>query len=646
MDQVKKSGGAESPGGVSQRSMSAVSVTSTDSVAAVSLHDKNAIAIPNADKENEKHMASNKISGVPEQSPLTVDAQQDTVGSETVTADPSVISTPGTVGAPSDTVTPEGGGTPGSRGSSSRTSIESAEGSSQNKKPRRKKRRRKREGRREPVTVVSRSNIIRDPLYVCLGQSFPSDDDVGNAASAPEADPKRATIAGADNVVAYVTTTNIDGPGLSSASTAATVDKTVEEAELVKEKAVLTAVLNDLIECLELHSSNYDKSEGNGREQGNGLVDHRSKLAGASPMRKAKRQRSPRDTSRKKRGGREELRLDFPTGEASSPQLQRLRTPVERQAVEPHSQHAVACREKAPNSPVTSTYLKNKEEDCVIEKDPAGAAAVTELGHVDNKQHEGSQDIVGLAERKLYEAPLVFFSMSRTESSERNQIVPSKRSSGYAAGSETTEPFVSKRDDEDDDEEDRGCLDMAFGADSFTEDLEIVEMGRISAPSPNTVSAIQGCWHDFLAPIKMVSKYIQTECWNEPETESSFSEVVRKHRSTSTKTLKGACSLQITVPDSHATAAGGLRSEESSVEELTKIFAAYSSSPVAHMGKDEFGRADVKGVVRDRNFGVPSPMAGGGTTIASPPTSVVAQGCTCDGGSSPAGLVYNSAAEE
>ncbi|KAH6938405.1 hypothetical protein HPB50_009135 [Hyalomma asiaticum] len=466
MDQVKKSDGVESPGGVSQRSVSAVSVTSTDSVAAVSLHDKDAIAILNADK-NETPMTRNNIAGVPEQSPLTVDAQQDAVGSETMTADPSVISTPGTGGAPSDAVTPEGGGTPGSRGSSSRTSIESAEGGSRNKKPRRKKRRRKREGRREPVVVVSRSNIIRDPLYACLGQSFPSDDDAGNAASAPEADPKPATIAGADNVVAYVTATNMDGSGLSSASTAATVDKAVEEAELVKEKAVLTAVLNDLIECLELHSSNYDKSEENGREQGNGLVDHRSKRAGASPVGKAKRRRSPRDTSRKKRGEREELRLDFPTGEASPLQLQRLRTPVERQAVEPHSQHAVACRDEAPNSPVTSTYLKNNEEDCGVEKGPGGAAAVTELGHVDDKQHKGSQDIVGLAERKVHEAPLVFFSMSRTESSERNQIAPSKRSSGYMAGSETTEPFFSKGDDEDEDEEDRGCLDMAFGAGFF-----------------------------------------------------------------------------------------------------------------------------------------------------------------------------------
>ncbi|KAL3219405.1 hypothetical protein MRX96_030423 [Rhipicephalus microplus] len=184
---------------------------------------------------------------------------------------------------------------------------------------------------------------------------------------------------------------------------------------------------------------------------------------------------------------------------------------------------------------------------------------------------------------------------------------------------------------------------MAFGADSLTEDFGLAQVGSGNASSANIASGIQGCWHDFLAPIKMVSKYIQTECWNEPETESSFSEVVRRHRSGSSKALERACSLQIAVPEHQAAAAGGHRSEGSSVEELAKIFAAYSSSPASHHGNDEFGRADVKGVVHDRNFVLRSPTGDAGTTTASPPAAVNLAICTCNDRRSSANAFYKGA---
>ncbi|KAH7962985.1 hypothetical protein HPB52_019035 [Rhipicephalus sanguineus] len=625
MDQAKKSDGCALPSGMSRKSTSADSVASTDSVAAVSTNDKDAIAKIEVEKADEAHMARSEIPGALERTPQTIGEKQEAGGSEPVAADPTVISAPGTGGMASNTVTSEGAAMAAARESSSRTSSTSIESVSRAKRSRHKKRRRKKKGRREPVVVVSRSNIIRDPLYVCLGQSFPSDDDARNAAAAAAADPKQASSAGADNVVAYVTSTNVDGPGLSSASNAATVEKAAaEQAELIEEKAVLNAVLRDLMECLELHSSKYAKNEEDAEEMGNGLVKARKKRTGASSKGEAKRKSSPDDNRRSKSDESEDRRLDVPMGEVSWLQAQRLSTAQAKQAVEPHYQQAITGREKALKSP------ENKERDCVVDKGPECPAAAAELGHFEDKHHKQSQDVVGRAASKRYEAPLVFFSASRTESRS------GQGSSGYVAGSETS------KEDDDDEEEDRGYLGMAFGGDSLTEDLGLAQVESVNASSLNMASGIQGCWHDFLAPIKMVSKYIQTECWNEPETESSFSEVVRKHRSGSSKALQRACSLQIAVPEHQADAAGGLRSEGSSVEELAKIFAAYSSSPASRQGNDEFGRADVKGVVRDRNFGVPSPTGDPGMTTASPPAVQV---CTCSDGRSSANVLYKSAAE-
>lgn len=623
MNQEKKD--TSSPGGISQAS--AASVASTDSVAA-SVHNEDTVPLQAVGNESEARMADDEVPGALEYLPHTVDANEQATGGPT--AEPSIVGTPGSGAMPSKGISPEGGVTPEDLSRTSFTSID-GEGGSRCKKPRRKKSRRSKEHRREPVVVVSRSNILRDPLHVCLGRPFPSDDDAGSAARA--ADPKPAPSAATDSVVAYVTSTNVDDPGLCSASSAATVEKAADQAELINEKAVLNAILSDLMECLELRSSfKYDMANEDGQEQRNGLSEPRGERGGTSSKGEGKRESNPTDTCEKES---EERCPDVSMGEASL--LQQLCPVEEKQAVEPHAQRCIAGSEEVQRSPVSSA-LDNKEGDHGVGKRPESPAAATELGDREANKQKQSQDVV------VHEAPLVFVSMSRTESGERNQIARFKGRSAYVTGAETKEPFVSKQDDGDDDEEeeeDRGCLDMAFGAGSFTDDLDLGQLGPGNASSPNTASGIQGCWHDFLGPIKMVSKYIQTECWNEPESESSFSEVARKHRSGSTKNLQRACSLQITVPERRP--AGGLCSEESSAEELAKIFAAYSASPAARV--DESGRADVKGVVRDRNFGVPSPTTtGGGTTTASPPAARVVQGSTCDGRSS-ATVVHGSAAE-
>ncbi|XP_065304421.1 uncharacterized protein [Dermacentor albipictus] len=639
MNQEKK--GATSPSGMSKKP--AASVESTDSVVA-SVHDKDAVPLLVVEKDSAARKTDDETPGALQPLQQMVDANENATGSESLTADSSVVGTPGTGTNPSMGRTPEDGVTPEARGSLSRACItgsDSSEGSSRCKISRRKKSHRSKEGRRQPVVVVSRRNILRDPLHVCLGRPFPSNEDAGSAATA--ADPKAAPSAGTDNVVAYVTSTNVDGAGLGSASTAATVEEAAEQAELANEKAFLNAILNDLMECIELHSSfKYDVAEDDEQEQRNGLAEPRGERRGSSSKGEGKREPNSAGTCQKES---EQRRPDVATGEASLLPLQQPYPTEVKQAVEPHALRSIAGREEAQKSAVNSA-LDNKEGDYGVDKRPESPDAATKLGVLEDNKQKRSQDVV------VHEVPLVYFSMSRTEPTERNEIAPSKGSSGHVTYPGMKEPFVSKQDDGDDDEEeeeeDRGYLDMAFGAGSFTDDLDLGRMGPGNASSPNTASGIQSCWHDFLAPIKMVSKYIQTEWWKEPESESSFSEVVRKRRSGSTKTLHRACSLQITVPERRAAAAGGLGSEESSVEELAKIFAAYSSSPTARVGKDESGRADVKGVVRDRNFGVPSPTTaagGGGTTTASPTAAaVVVQGCTCDDRAS-ATVVHGSAAE-
>ncbi|KAH8010183.1 hypothetical protein HPB51_025618 [Rhipicephalus microplus] len=626
MEKAKKNNDGTTPSGISHKSMSAASVASTDSLAALSANNKDAIAALEVGKVKKAEIAGSKIAGALERTPKVVGDQQDVGESETVALDPADISTPGTSGMPSNTETPEGGWTPAAQESSSGTSIERAESTesvSRTKRSRRKKGRRKKEGRREPVVVVSRKNIIRDPLYVCLGQPFPSDDDAKNAAAAAEADPKRASTAGVDNVIAYVMSMNVDDPGLNIKSNAATVENTAGQAELIKEKAVLNAVLADIMECLKLHSSRCVKAEEDEEEVRNSLAKARKKRTEKSSKGELKRKSNPGDNRRSGGEESEARQLDVPMGELSQLHAQRHNQSQKKQTVEPHYPLAVTGKVKARNS------LESKEGDCVVDEKPERPAVVTEVRQFEDEHQKRSRDVTGCTARRRYEAPLVFFSTSCANSSEQG-------SSGYVAGSETTK-------EDDDDEENRGYLDMAFGADSLTEDFGLAQVGSGNASSANIASGIQGCWHDFLAPIKMVSKYIQTECWNEPETESSFSEVVRRHRSGSSKALERACSLQIAVPEHQAAAAGGHRSEGSSVEELAKIFAAYSSSPASHHGNDEFGRADVKGVVHDRNFVLRSPTGDAGTTTASPPAAVNLAICTCNDRRSSANAFYKGA---
>ncbi|KAL3219404.1 hypothetical protein MRX96_030422 [Rhipicephalus microplus] len=251
-------------------------------------------------------------------------------------------------------------------------------------------------------------------LCTCAwGQPFPSDDDAKNAAAAAEADPKRASTAGVDNVIAYVMSMNVDDPGLNIKSNAATVENTAGQAELIKEKAVLNAVLTDIMECLKLHSSRCVKAEEDEEEVRNSLAKAWKKRTEKSSKGELKRKSNPGDNRRSGGEESEARQLDVPMGELSQLHAQRHNQFQKKQTVEPHYPLAVTGKVKARNS------LESKEGDCVVDEKPERPAVVTEVRQFEDEHQKRSRDVTGCTARQRYEAPLVFFSRSCANSSEQ-----------------------------------------------------------------------------------------------------------------------------------------------------------------------------------------------------------------------------------
>ncbi|KAK8759167.1 hypothetical protein V5799_003204 [Amblyomma americanum] len=516
--------------------------------------------------------------------------------------------------------------TPDISGSDSMSSVASMDGSveirKKGKKPKRsgkKSRKRRQEGGRGTVVVINRTNILRDPFYVCVGRPFLNDEEE----AAPEPNPGCE----ADKVVAYVTSTNVDG----CASAA------IEKAELIKEKAMLDAVLRDLIELLELHSVRQEKSDAEAG-QPNGLIgaylekkgDHFSKHENMNP-----------NVTVACRNEREAIHPNIPVLDANLAH-QEHPSPVRKQAMnEGHPPQCIVTDEVRQG--MMNNSQMNQDNTCGHDQRPASSGTAAAFEHRKAAMQEHTFNTANSV-LKVYEAPFAIFSMSLTDSSDRNQPAPSKDSSGYLGGSET-EPVRSKPDDDD-----NGFLDMAFGAGSFTEDYGLGQLPSDgeNPSSPTTVGGgcNTGCLNNLLRPITMVSKYIQTDCWDGPASESSFSEVVRQtsHHKSSTKILQRPCSMQISVPQRRA-ATGGGSGGSSSAEELEKIFAAYSP-PSKPGGKDASGRADLKkGMLRDRNFNLPSSAEGGADTAPPSTPAGVAQQCAFGGGSQAVTMVEEGPAK-
>lgn len=528
--------------------------------------------------------------------------------------------------ATSGEVTPDISGNSTSRSSlaSTESSAEMQKKGKQLRRSGKKRRKRRQEGGRDIVVVTNRTNILRDPFYVCVGRPFPNEEEQTAAEENKGFD--------ADKVVAYVTSTSVDG------SASAAIEKAVRQAELVKEKAVLDAVLRDLIDLLELHSVRQEKPEAEA-EQPNGLIGPRFEKQGDHFSKRENVSSNLADTCQNESEANHPDGIVVDAGLAQSEQL----SSIKKQAVrEEHPPQCLVANGEVRQHPANSSQA-NQDHTSGSNQRPESSGATTASESRRVALHEHTLDVAS-ATLKVYEAPLIFFSMSLTESSERNQPAPSKDSSGYLGGSET-EPVRSKPD-----EDDHGFLDMAFGAGSFTNHCGLGQMPpdgeNASSPTALGGGCTPGCWNNFLQPITMVSKYIQTDCWNNPASESSFSDVVRQtsHHKSSTKILQRPCSMQISVPQRRAAAGGG--TNYSSAEELEKIFAAYSP-PSTPGGKDFSGRADMKkGMLRDRNFILPSSAEGGADTAPpSTPAAVVRQRALDGGSKAVAAAVEESPAE-
>lgn len=484
--------------------------------------------------------------------------------------------TPGMSALPSEPATPDGAGTP-EPGSTSSFDTDDSHGPKDKKKSRRKKRSKNpHERHRERVVLNTRTNILRDPYNACLKQPFKGADKASDDQKAP----------GKDHVVAFVTSTSVDGHYVCP-SVIAAEKMTQQDIDLVKENATLNALLSNFIAGLELHHELKIRRKNNDKavRRLNGIIKPAAKRKGISfniPDTNLTTATSPN------------------LGSEAESSLWTHKSPVRFQEPQmPWPQPSLLNRASA--SPVSGIELGQDKSGGDDDKRPQSAAALGTF-----EAHKAS-----LGERPSDETPLIFFSSSLTDSSERQQLAGSffKGSSGYAGDSET-ESFVDGR----------GCLEAAFGGGSFSDDYG----HTLWSPVPNrrnthsdTSSAdrergeTSGCWHDrHRQPIKMVSKYIQTDCRNGPSLDSSGRDLehapLPPRLKTTTNSLQKPCSLQRALL--HRQATGG-HSEASSTEELEKIFSACSTSS-ARAGEDESGR--VKGMLHDRNFSVTSSSGSSG----------------------------------
>lgn len=514
---------------------------------------------------------------------------------------PEGVETPGTSAVMSEVATPDGAATPEGSVSSSSLDTEESRGSRAKKKTKRKKR--LHHGR---ATLNTRPNILRDPYHVCLGRPFKGEDNASANLNVP----------GKDHVVAFVTSTSVDALKISPSVIAA--EKVAQqEVDLVKENVTLNGLLSDLIECLKLDHELRMKSKDNDQpvRRPNGIIKpaaKRKELSFDIP------ETNPTSAISPKLGTEAKARELF-SAESS------LRTPWSPIKLQ---EPQVPCPQPHPGkdarlSPVSGIELGQDKSGGDDDKQPETPAALATF-QVHKVSLEERPSDGATAAAQVDEEPLIFFSSSLTDSSERQQLAdhPFKGSSGYAGDSEA-ESFGGGR----------GCLEAAFGAGSFSEECGLAwrspKPDRDNTHSGSSIAdgerEVLGCWHELFQPIKMVSKYIQTDCWNEPASESSTRDQahapVAPRLKTTTNSLQKACLLQTALPHRRTTSA---HSEASSTEELQKIFSAYSSSSAR---ADESGR--VKGMLHDRNFSMTSSGSAG---KSGPDSASIAQPSTFDGG--------------
>ncbi|CAN7948465.1 unnamed protein product [Ixodes hexagonus] len=407
------------------------------------------------------------------------------------------------------------------------------------------------------VTVSSRCNILSDPLHICLGLPFParplrSKSNVGSEIAPEETvDPELKGLVpeserkledeldfdsrtppetgGQDLSLPFVKSDDkLDGSD---------VVKMADEPELLRENELLAAMLNDLVKFLE-------ETRGDRACLEDSENDGESKLQSPEPSK-----------------GQE-------TGPLSSPSSHGV-------ARRTSTRKSGASATKSPTSPKSSGPRRSSKSPT---KRPGKSSGKT-----------GGE--------KLSTAPMIRFSTSASSLTLLStESTDNSKNSGEPESSKPQDQFYSESE----------CLEIEpLGLQSGESSGEPSQICHTAPPSvddensshPKSGSTPSGsasklsCWREMFRPMEVVSRYIQTDCWNEPS-DSSAPEVTDPPTAaaSASKNSNEACCLQVPTLDKRG-------SEESSVEEFDRIFASYAAA------KDkERARTDVKAVVRDNNF--------------------------------------------
>ncbi|CAN8022053.1 unnamed protein product [Ixodes persulcatus] len=474
------------------------------------------------------------------------------------------------------------GGSPGRRDADSIDECDSRTQDNSNiqstvSKGKKKRRHRDRSRRHRPstsslhdlVVASSKKSILREPPHQYLGLPFPikqmenrpdvgtefkpETEDFGLSEMAPQSNEKL------DDQFSGVTKTSFktkekdpflkreekfDVPSETGTKAAIVVE---DESDLLQENAPLAAMLNDFIKFFEIvrrNGARLDDNESDGE---------------ANPH-------SP-ETSRCPRSRLKSGQHKSPSGSYSPPSSSRYPgqpPPISAASSKSPRSPKPSCLQQSPKFPTKRSSSSRDNTDERIANAPlirfsryTSSATLVSTETIDNNKNTGE--------------------LQRSQHQDQSDLVPIGLAS-EPFGQQTVEAF----------QESNQVYDTA---------LLSIEDRDSSQPYPNNGNTPTGgasklsCWRELFSSIELVSKYIQTDCWDDPS-DSSAPEVgvPPTARRSTTKNFNNTCCLQISMADKR-------ESEESSGEELDRAFASYSAAREV-----ERARTDVKAVVHDRRF--------------------------------------------
>ncbi|CAN7998473.1 unnamed protein product, partial [Ixodes pacificus] len=460
-------------------------------------------------------------------------------------------------------------------------------------KKKKKRRHRDRSRRHRPstsslhdlVVASTKKSILREPLHQFLGLPFPikqmdnrpdvsiefntKTEDLGFSEMAPQSNKKL------DDLFSGVTKTSsktkendsflnkkekFDVPSETGTKTAIEVE---DESDLLRENATLAVMLNDFIKFLEI-------------VQGDGARLDDNESDGEANIHSPETSRGPR--SRLKSGQHKS-----PSGSYSPPGSSRYlgqpSSPISAASSKSPRSPKPSCLKQSPKSPTKRSSSSRDNTDERIANAPlirfssTSSATLVSTETIDNSKNSGE--------------------LQRSQHHDQSDLVPICLTS-EPFGQQSVEAF----------QESNQMYDTA---------LLSIEDRNSSQPYPNNGNTPTGsaselsCWRELFSSIELVSKYIQTDCFDDPS-DSSAPEVGAPltARGSTAKNFNNTCCLQISMADKR-------ESEENSGDELDRAFASYSAAREV-----ERARTDVKAVVHDRRFNNTCST----DTLAVPPSSV------------------------